>query len=148
MRNAFKSALLGAVLFIPSMLALSADAPRAYAFGPVVNVSYIKVKPGGFDKYLAYLAGPYKKLMEEYKKAGLILTYNVYQAEARNPGDPDLILTITYKNWAALDNLADKTDPLDAKVFGSMDAATKGTVDSGVLREQLGAQTVQELILK
>ena len=33
---------------------------RAYREGPVINVSYIRTKPGMFDKYMAYLAGPYK----------------------------------------------------------------------------------------
>src|SRR5688572_4567279 len=89
---------------------------RAYTEGAVVVVSYVRTEPGMFDEYMAYLSSTYKKLMEEYKKAGVILEYGVYGAEPRNETDPDLILTITYKNFAALDNVADKTDPIDRKV--------------------------------
>jgi len=129
-------------------LATWADEERAYTEGTVVSVGYVKTKPGMFDEYLRYLAGPYKHLMEEQKKAGTIVDYGVYQAYPRSPHDPDLILTVTYKNWAALDGLRDKLDPLLKKEFGSMDGASKGAVDREKLRENLGGQFLHELRLK
>jgi len=120
---------------------------RAYKEGNVVNLSYIKVKPGKFNDYMAYLAGPYKKLMEENKKAGLIVSWAVYSAQARNPQDPDLYLTTTYANWAALDRVEESL-ALSARVAGSMTQQDKAFADRGSMREVLGGNVVQELILK
>jgi hypothetical protein len=125
-----------------------ADEERAYTDGAVLSVGYIRTKYGMFDEYMKYLAGPYKRLLEEQKKAGTIVDYGVYQAYPRNPNEPDIILTVVYKNWAALDGLRDRVDPIMKKVFGSMDAASKGAVDRERVREALGGAFLQELKLK
>jgi len=101
-----------------------------------------------FDTYMKYLATTYKGLMEEYKKSGLIVDYGVYATNARNPSEPDLYLTITYKNWAALDGLQDRMDPISSKVWGSRSGADKASVDRGKMREQLGVEYIQKLNLK
>jgi len=121
---------------------------RAYTEGPVVVVSYIRTEPGMFDDYLRYLGSTYKKLMEEYKKSGVIVEYGVYSAEPRNETDPDLVLTITYKNFAALDNIAERTDPIDRKVWGSLTKANEASASRGKLRTEVGGQTLRQLILK
>jgi hypothetical protein len=131
-----------------AVAAVSADEERAYTDGAVTQIGFVRTKYGMFDEYMKYLDGPYKKLMEEQKKAGVILDYGVYQAFPRNPHEADIILTTTFKNWAALDGLRDKVDPMLAKTFGSMDAANKGAVDRDKVREILGGQTIQELKLK
>ena len=41
---------------------------RPYTEGSVTAVAYVRVKPGRFDDYMAYLAGPYKQLLEAQKK--------------------------------------------------------------------------------
>jgi hypothetical protein len=128
--------------------AVWAEEDRPYAEGPVTQIAFVRTKYGMFDEYMKYLDGPYKKVMDEQKKAGIILDYGVYQAFPRNPQEADIILTVTYKNWAALDGLRDKVDPVLAKNFGSMDAANKGAVDRDKVREILGGQAIQELKLK
>lgn len=119
-----------------------------YTEGPVVNVSYIRTEPGRFDEYMRYLATTYRQIMEEQKKAGLILDYAVYQAEPRSPDEPDLILTTTFRNWAAYDGLRQKSDPIISKVFGSLPEASKASAERGSLRKELGSQTIQQLLLK
>jgi hypothetical protein len=143
-----KLGLLAALAIVCAPAAGLADEARPYSEGPVVNVSFIKVEPGMFDAYLGYLATTYKALMEEQKKAGLVLEYHVYEAQARDPNDADLILTITYKNMAALDGLEDKVEPLQRKIWADRAAATKASVDRGKMRTQLGSQLIRELILK
>ena len=125
-----------------------ADEARPYTEGPVINVAFIRTKAGMFDEYLKFVGGVYKRNMEEYKKAGLILDFAVYQAFPHNPHEADVILTTTFKNWAAFDGLQDKMDPIDAKVYGSVDASNKGAVDRDKIREILGSQTIQKLQLK
>jgi hypothetical protein len=125
-----------------------AEEDHAYTEGAVLSVGYIRTKYGMFDEYMKYLDGPYKQLMEEQKKAGAIVDYGVYQAYPHNPHEPDIILTVVYKNWAALDGLRDKVDPIMKKVFGSMDSASKGAVDREKVREALGGAFLRELKLK
>ena len=137
--------LLGLVCGASAALA---DEGRPYTEGPVVTVTSVRTKVGMFDEYMKFVAGNYRRNMEEYKKAGLILDYGVYQAFPHNPHEPDLFLTVTFKNWAAFDGLQDKMDPIDAKVYGSVDASNKGAVDRDKIREILGSQTIQKLQLK
>src|SRR5256885_1051416 len=121
-------------------LAAWADEERPFTEGAVIQVGYVRTKYGMFDEYMKYLDGPYKKLMEEQKKAGLVVDYGIYQAFPHNLHEADIVLTVTYRNWAAFDGLRAKLDPLLAKTFGSMDAANKGAVDREKVREILGSE--------
>lgn len=110
MKTRFGRLAAAFALLLGSVLATSAFAQdRPYAEGPVMNVSSIRTGYGMFDEYMKFLAGPWKKQMEAEKKAGLILNYEVLTSEAHSESDPDVYLVITYKNWAALDGLADRT---------------------------------------
>jgi hypothetical protein len=97
---------------------------------------------------LRYLAGPYKQSMEEQKKAGIIVSWAVYEATPRGPHDPDLYLITTYKNMAALDGLDARTDPIAEKIFGSMDQQSAATIERGKLRTLVGSEQIRELVLK
>ena len=140
--------LLVAALLIGCVSSAWSQDDHAYTEGQVTQISYIKVKPGMFDAYMRYLQGPYKQLMEEQKKAGLIVGYAIYAATARAPHEADLYLTITYKNYAALDGLTVRSDALVKKVFGSLEKSDAASIDRGKLREELGSELVQELVLK
>jgi hypothetical protein len=141
-----RSTALAVAVFLCSAAALADDA-KPYKEGPVTQATYIKIKPGHFNDYMRYLDSTYKAEMEASKKAGLVLTYTVYSAESHNLNEPDLILTVTYPNFATLD----KTDEFDAiarKVEGSLAAQDKGVADRGEYREILGTKTLQEMMLK
>jgi hypothetical protein len=124
-----------------------ADDGRVYKEGPVVEVSYIRTKPGRFDDYMKFLATTYRTLMEANKKAGLILDYSIYSAAPRSPQDPDLLLTTTYPNMAALDR-SEEAEAVAEKTIGSMTAQNQAAVDREALREVLGSELVRELVLK
>jgi hypothetical protein len=149
MKTQMPKFLLAAALTIFSAFAIAADEPRSYTEGSVMRVSFIRVKPGMMDTYMKYLDTTYKPLMEEYKKSGIILEYKIYEAnETHSQGEPNLILTIVYKNMAALDGLSDRTDPLAAKTFGSRQKQNESAISREAMREQIGDQMVRELILK
>ena len=116
--------------------------------GPVMNVSFIRTVDGHFDDYMQWLATTWKKQEEAAKKAGLILSYRVMVAEPHNATDPDIILMIEYKNWAALDGLGSKLDSVSAQVEGSVEKANQAEADRGKIRTVLGSDTVQEALLK
>ena len=140
-----KALLATAALFAAGLVSA---ADRPYTEGPVTRISYIKVKPGMWDAYLKWIATDRKALMEDYKKAGVILSWRVYAAESRSPREADLILTVTYKNWAALDNLADKQDSIIERVQGPSEKQNQAAIGREQMREVLGIESIQELIIK
>lgn len=139
--------LLAAFLTIPAT-GLCAEEDHAYTHGPVVVVSFVRTEPGMFDEYIHYLDSTYKRLMDEYKKRGIITEYAIYQALPQNPQEADVILTVTYKNMAAFDDLQARTDPAVKEVFGSLPKAASASADREKMRKQLGSQLVRQLILK
>lgn len=124
-----------------------AQEQRNYKEGHVTELSFIKVKPGKFEDYMKYLGGPYRALMEENKRAGLVVSWAIYASQARHPNEPDLILAVTLPNMAALDRI-EEFDALEAKVMGSLSQQSKATIDRGAMRDVLGSQLMRELVLK
>jgi hypothetical protein len=146
-----KTRALGALAGLFAFVALGATAiaaDRPYTDGPVTIVSSIRTEPGAFDDYMAWLAGPYKQAMEAQKAAGVILGYSVYYTAPRGPDDPDLYLTTTYKNMAALDDMNAKLDPIYEKLQGSMAEQNKAYVARGKMRTVLGDEMIREMVLK
>jgi len=122
---------------------------RSYREGPVVAVSYIRTKPGMFDRYMQYLDGAYKTNLEAQKAAGIVLDYAIFTSEPRTPADHDVMLTVIYKNWSALDNLQDRSDAVVNKALSSTpDQRSQQFIDRGAMRESLGSRTYQQLTLK
>jgi hypothetical protein len=127
---------------------IAAAADRPYSEGMVSEISSIRTEPGKFDDYMAWLAGPYKQLMEAQKAAGLIVGYAVYATVPRSPQDPDLYLVTVYKNMAALDDFAAKSDPIAEKIEGSLAEQNKAYIERGKMRTVLGSQLIREAVLK
>jgi hypothetical protein len=142
-------ALFALLLALCALAAPAFAQERAYTEGPVSQVSAIKVVDGQYENYLAYLQKNWKAVMEEAKKAGYVLDYRVYAAQAHNPQEADLYLVVTYPNMAMLDDMAKKMDPITEKVMKmnprQSDEASGKRV---VMRELLGAELLRELVLK
>ena len=142
-------ALLPALLLVSLTSTGVAQQPRPYTEGPVVVMSYVRTKPGMFDKYMEYLSGNYKRLLEAQKKAGIVTDYAVYSSLPGTETDWDVLLTTTYKNMAALDNLDDRTDPVMASTLSQSRAqASQAFGDRGAMRDAVGARLLRQLILK
>ena len=121
---------------------------RNFNDGPVVNVSAIKTVDGHFDDYMQWLATNWKKQEEAAKKAGLITKYQVLVVESQGPHDPDILLVVEFKNWAALDGLGSKFDAVSAQVEGSVEKANQAQADRAKIRTVLGSKTMQVAELK
>ena len=126
---------------------LAADV-RVYKEGPVTEVTYVKIKPGQFDNYMKWLDTSFKGENEELIKAKIVTGYKVYGNQARDAHDPDLILSVTYANMAALDNLNERSDAITEKFEGDLAKQNQGFADRGSMREILGSKYIRELILK
>jgi hypothetical protein len=142
-------ALAGAGVALVVALPLAAQqSSRPYSEGSVLEVQYIRVKPGHFDDYMSYLAGPYKQMMDGLKKSGVITGWGVYSTDQRDEQDWNLVLTTSYKNMAAMDNLRDRVDPVQKQVFGSMEQSSAAMVKRGDMRDVVGGRQLRELIIK
>ncbi|WP_213435016.1 MULTISPECIES: hypothetical protein [Lysobacteraceae] len=140
---------LCALLSLCSLAAPAFAQERAYTEGPVTNVSSIKVVDGQFENYMAYLQKNWKGVMEEAKKAGYVLDYRVYSAQAHNPNEADLYLVVTYPNMAMLDDMAKKMDPIAEKVTKmNPRQADEASGKRTVMRTLLGDELLRELVLK
>lgn len=134
------------VLLAASGASIAADRP--YKEGPVYEITAIRTVDGGFDEYMNWLAGPWKQLMEAQKQAGIILDYEVNLAFPRGPNDPDLYLVTVYKNFAALDDLEARSEPVMEKVLGNRQKANTDSVARGKIRTVLGSEILRKLELK
>ena len=142
-------ALLPALLLVSLTSTGVAQQPRPYTEGAVVVMSYIRTKPGMFDKYMEYLGGNYKRLLEAQKKAGIVTDYAVYTSLPRTETDWDVLLTTTYKNMAAFDNLDDRTDPITASTLNQSRAqANQAFGDRSAMRDAVGGRLLRQLVLK
>ena len=135
-----------ALILVGINAANSADRP--YTEGPVLIVSSIRTEPGMFEEYMKYLAGPYKQLMDEYQKAGIIVGYSIYTATPHSPHDPDLYLVTVYKNMAALDGLNERSDAITERIAGDLAKQGEAMASRGKLRTFLGAEQMRQLLLK
>ena len=140
--------LVGVALLMVPILSIAAEDEYSYTEGSVLDVTSVRTKPGMFDTYMQWLRSNFKPMMEEQKKAGIVLSYAIYAGSPRTPKDPDLYLVVEYKNMAALDDLNAKTDPISKKYFATLGAANKAAADRESIREILGDELIRELKLK
>ena len=142
---------LAAVAALAGLACASASAladDHSYSEGGIVNVSRIRTVDGKFDDYMKWLDTTWKQEQEAAKKAGYITSYEVIGIEPRGPDDPDLLLVIRYKNWAALDGALAKGDAISKEIEGSVTAASQAQADRSKIRRVLGSSTMQVLELK
>lgn len=139
---------LAGILAAFSMAGAAFAADEPYSDGPVTMVSSLRTNPGMHDTYLRYLASTYKTNMEAAKKAGIILDYRVYETQPRSPNEPNLYLTVTYKNMAALDGLDERMEPIMQASFGDQKARDSASVDREKMRHMIGQELIREVTLK
>lgn len=143
----FGSAALTLVLGSTLVVSSGAQTPRPYKDGPVVSVSSVRTLPGQYDRYMRYIYGDYAKLMEAQKAAGMITGWSVMTARPQRPEDPDVFLTVTYANMAALDNLQDRADQISQKVLSySPEQAAAASERREQLRRPIGIQLLRTIV--
>ena len=134
------------LLMIAAQTAFGQDKP--YKEGSVWTMTFVKVKPGMMDMYLRDLGANRKKLMEQAKKDGLIVSERLLSGDATGRDDYDLIIMVEFKNWAAFDGLSDKFRVLAEKMVGSEDKQVQMMMKRTDVREIIGTKTMQEIHLR
>ena len=147
MKTRALGALAGLFAFI-AVTGVSVAADQPYQDGPVTMVSSIRTLPGMHDTYLRFLATTYRTNMEAAKKEGIVLDYRVYETTPRSPDEPNVYLTVTYKNMAALDGLDERMEPIMQRSFGDQAARNAAAVDREKMRRQVGQEMIREVVFK
>jgi hypothetical protein len=129
-----------------SLLASQAMAQdKPYREGSVWSITMIRVKPGMFDTYMREVLPQRKKIMDEAKKAGLVLSEKILSGPSSGRDDFDVLLMTEYKNFAALDGMDAKFDVIMNKIVGSEDKQVQTMSKRGEVREIMGEKLMQEL---
>ena len=117
MKQAIRFAV--AALCLSLMCIASAVAQDQYTEGSVTRVTLVQILPGHFNAFMDDLKNNIKPIWDAEKKAGLIEDYGIFLNSTRaNPDDWDVGFSLTYKNFAALDGLAQKVLDLRMKQYG------------------------------
>lgn len=121
---------------------------RVYDQGTVWAISFIETKPGHFDDYIENLSNIWKRYLDAQKEDGLVVSYSMYNVSFPRDGEPDLMLMVEFKNWAAFDSGNDYFDKLAARLQGSIQNARQSNIDREDLRALRGGFVAQKLTFK
>jgi hypothetical protein len=116
--------------------------------GPVWRVTYVRILPGMTNDFLLDLRRNSRPILEEYKKAGLIVDYKFYSNMTNDsPGDWDYAIAQGYKNWAALDGFTAAAAAIRLKHYGSAEKEQEALAKRRQLGETVASKLVREVTL-
>jgi hypothetical protein len=143
-------AILSVVLFatLGSATAFAQDHSRGWEQGYVVQVTEVHTKDGMFNAYINDLSNVWRKFMEAQKEEGHVISYGMYSNVNPREGEPDLFLTVTFKNWAAFDRGVEYFEKLGTQILGSTDEMREANIDRGELRTIGSTYNLRELKFK
>lgn len=131
-----------------SVPAFAQDNTRGWDNGPVVVVTQVDTADGMFNAYINDLNNVWRKFMERQMQDGYVLDYGMYSNTSPREGEPDLFLTVTYKNWAAFDVSNEYFEGISEEIMGSLDNMREAGLDRSKLRTIMGTTTLQEITFK
>ena len=121
---------------------------KPYTEGSVWLITMVRVKPGMLDVYLRDVLPLRKKIDEEAKKQGLILSDHILNGSASGRDDFDVMFLTEIKNWAALDGISAKYEAIEEKIVGSNEKQVQLMTTRTGVREIMGEKSMQELMIK
>ncbi len=120
-----KKASLVVLIVLAAFAAAPLFAQENFTEGAITRIILIHIKPGHATDFWTDVRKNLKPIYEEYKKQGIITDYDFFtKATLENAEDWNVGIGLTYKNYAALDGLAARTDPMTLKAYGSREART------------------------
>jgi hypothetical protein len=129
----------------PCLLSVAtAVAQDQYTEGGVTRVTLVQILPGHFNAFMDDLKTNIRPIWEAEKKAGLIESYSIFLNTTKaNPDDWDIGFALSYKNFAALDGLAQKVLDLRMKQYGD-----KSKEQQAIDKRVQNARTVTSILTR
>ncbi len=117
--------------------------------GPVWRVTYVHIKSGQADAFWKNFRENTKPIFEEFKKAGLISDYKTFTNPVTDhPGDWNVAISISYPNYAAMDQLAAKGATIAIKHYGSREAMLAAGKKQEDVSEVIASHLAREVTSK
>ena len=123
------------------------DQERPWTLGSVWSVDFIRLKPGYNLDYGRELAATWKKMLDDQKKQGIVLSYKILTGAPSNRDDFTHMLMVEFPNYGVFDQ-QDKMDEAVKKVFGSLGGVNEAFRKREEIREAIGTRVLRELRLK
>ena len=123
------------------------DQERPWTLGSVWSVDFIRLKPGHNLDYGRELAATWKKMLDDQKKQGIVLSYRILAGAPSNRDDFTHMLMVEFPNYGVFDQ-QDKMDEAVKKVFGSLSGVNEAFRKREEIREAIGTRVLRELRLK
>jgi hypothetical protein len=131
MRTSLLASLALTAVLAVAPAAAQTGSPNSTPVG-VSRITLIRIKPGHAPQFWQDMREHIKPVYDEYKRRGIISDYSVEtKVGADSENDWSVVLGVTYPNYAALDNLASRTDPVSLAHYGSADRRTAATTARG-----------------
>ena len=153
MKRLHLMALLLSLCFV-SIQAQTQSQERTVSEGPVWRISYLKTKPGRAEDHMRWLREYPTRLLNEWKRQGLILDYKFFTKPTFDgPNDWDIMEAVQYKNYHDLldyeEARSKRFDEVILKVFGSVENRDKVWAElRDASREVIASQIVREMQIK
>jgi hypothetical protein len=138
-------------IFVTTLLAAFPAFAQSPNFdpGPVWRVTYYHIKSGQGDAFWKDFRENTKPIFEEFKKAGLISDYKTFTNPVTDhPNDWNVALSVSYPNYAAMDQLAAKGATIAIKHYGSRDAMLAAGKKQDDIREVIASHLAREVTSK
>ncbi|MBK5259261.1 MAG: hypothetical protein JJE51_06690 [Thermoanaerobaculia bacterium] len=135
---------LVATVLALAVVALPCSAQENFVEGTVSRIILLKVTPGMNSEFWADIRSNIKPTYEEYKKQGIITDYSFFtKTSLEGPDDWSVGIRLTYKNFAGLDGLVAKMDPVTLKHYGGKDSRA-----SAAKKRALNGTTVKTYLIR
>jgi hypothetical protein len=145
MRTKFLS-LVALLVIVLSINSIAQE--RTFKTGSAWTVSFVQVKNGMGLDYLNSLKTTWKAVQDEGIKQGLILSYKIFEGNASNPDDWQIMLLVEYKNLASMEGNEDKWDAIQKKVVGNEEEQKKLRELRVNMRTMYGTKVMREVVYK
>ena len=123
------------------------DKERPWTLGSVWSADFVRVKPGHSLAYGRELAATWKKMLDEQKQQGLVLSYKILTGFPSNRDDFTHMLLVEFPNYAVFDQ-QEKMDAIMNKVIGSLGDLNEMFRKREEIRESIGNRMLRERRLK
>ena len=87
-------------------------------------------------------------MLDAQKEDGMVISYGMYSNVNPREGEPDLYLTVTYKDWASFDRGVEYFENLSSEIMGSLDDMREANIDRGELRTIGRTYTLRAITFK